>query len=211
MLGILLFGIILIILGILAVPAGIMKLIERGQDKKKEQERRKAPEYLTCSNCETENLKNAKHCKRCGSVLKCSDAVKSAEESIRTPSQTARGEESSFSPQTILPSLVPGIGQFYNGQFKKGIVFALLPFIIGLTNRIHSHELFTVLFFWSFWIYNLYDFFNANKKTNAGGMGSFKPSSWSELGLGRKALSVILGGFSFLIVLVFLQLTFNQI
>ena len=57
-----------------------------------------------------------------------------------------------------------GLGQIYNGQIGKGIMFIIIGVILVLTMFI----LIGFILYPLFWIYNIYDAYNTAKKINAG-------------------------------------------
>jgi TM2 domain-containing membrane protein YozV len=59
----------------------------------------------------------------------------------------------------ILSAIFPGLGQFYNGQTTKGVLFLVLGIIL----------IFLIfILYLVFWIYNIYDAYSDAKKINAG-------------------------------------------
>ncbi len=62
----------------------------------------------------------------------------------------------------VLSFFVPGLGQIYNGQIMKGIIFIVLASFFGfLTVFLIGYILYPL-----FWIYNLYDAYNTAKRYN---------------------------------------------
>lgn len=62
----------------------------------------------------------------------------------------------------LLSFFIPGLGQIYNGQIMKGIVFIILASIFGfLTVVLIGYILYPL-----FWIYNLYDAYNTAREIN---------------------------------------------
>lgn len=64
----------------------------------------------------------------------------------------------------VLSFLFVGLGQIYNGQIGKGIVFFVLGIILALTIFL----VIGIILCPAFWIYNIYDAYNTAKKINAG-------------------------------------------
>ena len=61
----------------------------------------------------------------------------------------------------ILSAIFPGLGQFYNHQTTKGILFLVLGIIL----------IFLIfILYLVFWAYNIYDAYSDVKKINAGTM-----------------------------------------
>jgi TM2 domain-containing membrane protein YozV len=63
-----------------------------------------------------------------------------------------------------LLSLLPGLGQFYNGQSVKGIVF--LAVFFGLV-QLTEHDDFVALFVVGFYLYAVYDAYRTARQINA--------------------------------------------
>ncbi|MDY9924834.1 TM2 domain-containing protein [Methanosarcina sp.] len=62
----------------------------------------------------------------------------------------------------VLSFFIPGLGQIYNGQIMKGIIFIILASIFGfLTVVLIGYILYPL-----FWIYNLYDAYNTAREIN---------------------------------------------
>ncbi|AKB75149.1 hypothetical protein MSLAZ_1888 [Methanosarcina lacustris Z-7289] len=63
----------------------------------------------------------------------------------------------------VLSFFIPGLGQIYNGQIMKGIVFIILASVFGfLTVVLIGYILYPL-----FWVYNLYDAYNTAREINA--------------------------------------------
>ena len=100
-----------------------------------------------CSNCGNEIDENAEICPKCG---------------VRVKQVPFHGEIKSSGIAVILSFFVIGLGQIYNGQIGKGILFIILGFILFLTFYI----LIGFLLFPIFWIYNMYDAYETAEKIN---------------------------------------------
>jgi TM2 domain-containing membrane protein YozV len=62
----------------------------------------------------------------------------------------------------VLSFFIPGLGQIYNGQIMKGILFIILASAFGfLTVVLIGYILYPL-----FWIYNLYDAYNTAMEIN---------------------------------------------
>ena len=62
----------------------------------------------------------------------------------------------------VLSFFIPGLGQIYNGQIMKGIIFIVLASIFAtLTVVLIGYVLYPL-----FWIYNLYDAYNTARRIN---------------------------------------------
>jgi len=64
----------------------------------------------------------------------------------------------------VLSFVFTGLGQIYNGQIGKGIMFLIIGFICALTLII----LIGFILYPVFWIYNIYDAYTTAKNINAG-------------------------------------------
>ena len=64
----------------------------------------------------------------------------------------------------VLSALFPGLGQIYNGQISKAVLFIIVGFLLALTIFI----IIGIILYPLFWIYNVYDAYNTAKKINAG-------------------------------------------
>src|SRR4029450_4620773 len=91
---------------------------------------------MFCSNCGSANDSSAKFCEKCGAALSAA-AAPAAE-----PDQRVRGQPAPAAPAAsptgkspglalVLSLVIPGVGQFYNNDVKKGAVI-LAGYIIGL-------------------------------------------------------------------------------
>jgi len=89
---------------------------------------------------------------------------------MRRPHQTnpcIRGEESP-GIAAVLSFLFTGLGQIYNGQIGKGIVFVIVGAIFALTILV----LIGLVLYPVFWIYNIYDAYHTAKRINEGSLKS---------------------------------------
>ncbi len=64
----------------------------------------------------------------------------------------------------MLSFLFTGLGQIYNGQIGKGLVFVVLGVVFVITMIV----LIGFILYPVFWIYNIYDAYTTAKKINAG-------------------------------------------
>ncbi|HUU76509.1 MAG TPA: hypothetical protein VMW63_10570 [Methanoregulaceae archaeon] len=103
-------------------------------------------ELTSCHYCDAEMDRYAEICPKCG--LKVSKPA-----DIRNPGISA-----------ILSALVPGLGQIYNGQTGKGLVFLLLAVILFLSIGF----LVGIVLYPLFWMYAIYDAYESAKKINTG-------------------------------------------
>ena len=103
-----------------------------------------------CPHCGAQVDPMAEICPKCGVRIKQAPAVVQ--------------ERKNTGVAAILSVIFPGLGQIYNGQIGKGIVFIILGIIFaGLVIVFIGFILFPL-----FWIYNIYDAYTSAKKINAG-------------------------------------------
>lgn len=101
-----------------------------------------------CSNCGKEIDAEAEICPECG---------------VRVKDVPVHTEKKSTGIAAILSFLYVGLGQIYNGQIAKGIIFIIIGVILVLTMFV----LIGFILYPLFWIYNIYDAYNTAKKINA--------------------------------------------
>jgi TM2 domain-containing membrane protein YozV len=105
---------------------------------------------------------NTKFCAHCGSSIhveaeicpNCGVRV----ERVRSNDRKNPGLAAVFS------FLFVGLGQIYNGQIGKGVVF----FIFGVILTLSMLFIIGLILYPIFWIYNIYDAYNTAKRINAG-------------------------------------------
>jgi TM2 domain-containing membrane protein YozV len=103
-----------------------------------------------------------KYCQHCGAVIpreaevcpKCGRRVLYARTS----------EPKSPGIAAVLSFLFTGLGQIYNGQIEKGIMFVIIGIICIFTVVV----LIGFILYPAFWIYNIYDAYRSAKLINAG-------------------------------------------
>ncbi|KKG08810.1 hypothetical protein EO95_13750 [Methanosarcina sp. 1.H.T.1A.1] len=72
----------------------------------------------------------------------------------------------------VLSFFIPGLGQIYNGQIMKGIIFFILAsigivfIILAFLFGFRAIVLIGYILYPLFWIYNLYDAYNTARKIN---------------------------------------------
>ena len=108
-----------------------------------------------CVNCGAKIDARAEICPKCG--------VRVAPPPAPT-SQQVYVERKSEGIAAVLSFLFVGLGQIYNGEIGKGILFIILGVFIVFT----ALFLIGFLLYPVFWIYNIYDAYNTAKKINAG-------------------------------------------
>jgi TM2 domain-containing membrane protein YozV len=95
---------------------------------------------MFCPACGSSNDEGARFCGACGGSLAAEGGTATA-----TAAQTMRGTPPARRPATavvpgaknptialILSIIIPGVGQFYNGETKKGAVMLGALFVIGV-------------------------------------------------------------------------------
>jgi TM2 domain-containing membrane protein YozV len=110
-----------------------------------------------CTNCGAQIDARAEFCPKCGvRIAQPLGAVQPP-----PPSTTQHKNEGLAA---ILSLIFVGLGQIYNGQIGKGILFI----IIGAIFVILFSILIGFLLYFVFWVFNIYDAYNTAKKINAG-------------------------------------------
>lgn len=93
---------------------------------------------MFCPNCRAENAASANFCKSCGNALAVGPPASGPPPLPTDRGGTMRGVERSLrlspsgrnpSGALVLSILIPGLGQFYNGDNKKGVVMLLLAIV----------------------------------------------------------------------------------
>lgn len=72
-----------------------------------------------------------------------------------------RREKKSSGIAAVLSFLIPGLGQIYNGELMKGIMFVILAMVFGILSIILiGIPLYVIL-----WVYAIYDAYNTAAKS----------------------------------------------
>lgn len=100
-----------------------------------------------CFNCGNEIDEKAEICPKCG---------------VRVKQVPIHGEIKSSGIAVILSFFIPGLGQIYNGQIGKGILFIIIGFILAMLIFV----LIGFLLYPIFWIYNIYDAYKSAETIN---------------------------------------------
>lgn len=100
-----------------------------------------------CSHCGAKISKEAEICPKCG---------------VRVKEQPINIEVKSAGISAVLSYVYPGLGQIYNGQIGKGIIFLIIGVILILTMFL----LIGFILYPLFWVYNIYDAYNTAKMIN---------------------------------------------
>ena len=74
---------------------------------------------MKCPKCQTENQKDSKFCINCGESL---TIVTPIDEGIGSSPLTKRYAQGKNPTLAAILSIIPGLGQFYNGDIIKGVV-----------------------------------------------------------------------------------------
>ncbi len=101
-----------------------------------------------CPNCGSEIDEKAEICPKCG---------------VRVKPVSTRTEKKSSGLAAVASFFIPGLGQIYNGQIGKGIMFIIISIIFGLLMIVLIGFILLPLF----WIYNIYDAYSTAEKINA--------------------------------------------
>ncbi len=109
-----------------------------------------------CTNCGSEIDARAEICPKCG--------VRVAPPPPPMPPQVVYVERKSEGLAAVLSFLFVGLGQIYNGQIGKGILFIVLGVVFVFTMLF----LIGFILYPLFWIYNIYDAYNTARQINAG-------------------------------------------
>jgi TM2 domain-containing membrane protein YozV len=107
-----------------------------------------------CSNCGAEIDARAEICPKCG--------VRVAPPPYIPPPVVSERKNEGLA--AVLSFLFVGLGQIYNGQIGKGIMFIVVGVIAVLTMFV----LIGFILYPLFWIYNIYDAYTSAKAINAG-------------------------------------------
>jgi TM2 domain-containing membrane protein YozV len=115
--------------------------------------------------------KNTKFCINCGEEIdtraeicpKCGVRVAPPPASVQPP-QPVITERKNEGIAAVLSFIFVGLGQIYNGQIGKGIMFI----IVGVVCVVLMLVLIGFLLYFVLWVYNIYDAYNTAKKINAG-------------------------------------------
>ena len=97
---------------------------------------------VICTNCGTENQESSKFCYNCGAKLVIETGRRSTpnpnHRSTPNPIQRQSSKEGEFATgkkpvlASILSFVIPGVGQFYNGDSKKGAIMLVGSIVLAL-------------------------------------------------------------------------------
>lgn len=79
-------------------------------------------------------------------------------------------EKKSSGIAAVLSFFLVGLGQIYNGQIGKGIIFMIVGFILGIISImvVFSGNMFGFLIYPAFWLINIHDAYETAQKINRG-------------------------------------------
>jgi TM2 domain-containing membrane protein YozV len=93
---------------------------------------------MKCPKCQTENQQDSKYCINCGGALPTKDII-----SPPPPPPPPPPKDPNLA---AILSVIPGFGQFYNGDVKKGVVMLVGVWILRSTD---IGLIFIVIWVWS--------------------------------------------------------------
>jgi TM2 domain-containing membrane protein YozV len=108
-----------------------------------------------CTNCGSEIDEKAEICPDCGVRQVDPGAYQ------ETSTHQVKYQEKNPVLALILSLIIVGLGQVYNGQTVKGIIFFLVAVIIGLTGI-------GIIISFIIWLYAMYDAYNTAQRINNG-------------------------------------------
>ena len=93
---------------------------------------------MFCPNCGAQNTDTAKFCEKCGTGLTPAapapphpdTRVRGVEPSVSRSGQVVAGKNPTVA--LVLSLVIPGAGQFYNGDIKKGALMLVVAIIGGI-------------------------------------------------------------------------------
>jgi len=103
-----------------------------------------------CQNCGAEIDLVAEICPKCGVRI--------------APPPAVHVEKKSEGIAAVCSFLFTGLGQIYNGQIGKGILFLIIGVILAFSILI----LIGLILYPIFWVYNIYDAYKTAQRINAG-------------------------------------------
>ena len=84
-----------------------------------------------CANCDVELDNNAAFCTNCGARID-KNVEFSPNRDVRQARQIGSVSEKSTAAAVILTALIPPLGYWYIGRLKRGIIVALMGFVVGI-------------------------------------------------------------------------------
>ena len=94
---------------------------------------------MFCPKCGTSNDESARFCAKCGAALATADAPAADAGTMRTPSRSSSGQIVTGKNPTVAVVISIflgwlGGGQFYNGDWKKGLAMAGGSILLGVAS-----------------------------------------------------------------------------
>lgn len=111
-----------------------------------------------CNTCGAQIALQAEFCPKCGSRVSTQQMI------VQPQALTQPVQRKNEGLAAVLSFLFTGLGQVYNGQIAKGIVFV----VVGIVFAVLIVFLIGIILYPVFWIYNIYDAYSTAKKINAG-------------------------------------------
>jgi TM2 domain-containing membrane protein YozV len=87
---------------------------------------------------------------------------------VAPPQQTIVQEKKSTGIAAVASIVFPGLGQIYNGQIGKGIVFVIIGVIFLAAILAVTRPDIGLILYPIFWAYNIYDAYSTAKEINEG-------------------------------------------
>lgn len=112
---------------------------------------KKGPDEKFCSNCGEVIADAAEICPECG---------------VRQHRAATTQGEKSPAIAAALSFIIVGLGQIYNGQVLRGIVFHVLMWFITIFAVFTFWLIFPLLIPFGFWLFNIYDAYDQAQKIN---------------------------------------------
>lgn len=108
-----------------------------------------------CPSCGTEVPIQMDRCPKCGAQL--ARQVDARPPSHRNPAVAL-----------VLSIILPGLGQIYNRDFAKGLIFIVFAIILAGLSFANLIGIIASIIYLVFWLYNIYDAYTRAKRINAG-------------------------------------------
>ena len=109
--------------------------------------------------------KKTKFCQHCGKKV-AHEAEICPKCGVRVKQESVHSEKKSEGIAAVLSFIIPGLGQIYNGQIGRGILFIILAIIFAVMIIV----LIGLILYPLFWIWTIYDAYKTAKRINTGEM-----------------------------------------
>ncbi len=113
-----------------------------------------------CNTCGAQVALQAEFCPKCGSRISLQQVMAQPQAMVQ-PQHVQKKNEGIAA---VLSFIFIGLGQIYNGEIAKGILFL----VVGIIFALLIIFLVGIILYPIFWIYNIYDAYSTAKKINAG-------------------------------------------